>query len=174
MLVAACFDNPLRRRGFLAFHSQRKSDRLVIPQSNKGLLMDVGLIIASVKNAVSALSAVQSNEVLRERIAFIGEQIDILQKTHAATEKKLAEAEAKNIELTKQIEAYRAKEQFILHRTAAFRKEPSGGYARAVYCPNCFKAVGADFSDSTFHCASCGWVSEFERRELDDVMSSLT
>ncbi|MEF3090498.1 hypothetical protein [Raoultella scottii] len=135
--------------------------------------MDFGLLITSLKSGLGTLSAVQSNEVLRERIAFIGEQIDVLQKAHTATEQKLSEAEAKNVELTKQIEAYRAKEQFVLHRTAAFRKDSSGGYARAVYCPNCFKAVGADFSDSTFHCASCGWVSEFERRDLDGVMNSL-
>lgn len=135
--------------------------------------MDVGLIIASLKNGLGALSTIQSNEVLRERIAFIGEQIDVLQKTHAATEQKLAEAIAKNVELTKQIEAYRAQEQFVLHRTAAFRKDTSGGYARAVYFPNCFKAVGADFSDSTFHCATCGWCSEFEKRDLDSVMKTL-
>lgn len=135
--------------------------------------MDVGLIIASLKNGLGALSTIQSNEVLRERIAFIGEQIDVLQKTHAATEQKLAEAIAKNVELTKQIETYRAQEQFVLHRTAAFRKDSSGGYARAVYCPNCFKAVGADFSDSTFHCATCGWCSEFEKRDLDSVMKTL-
>ncbi|HBM7610116.1 TPA: hypothetical protein ACW720_003517 [Enterobacter asburiae] len=135
--------------------------------------MDVGLIIASLKNGLGALSTIQSNEVLRERIAFIGEQIDVLQKTHAATEQKLAEAIAKNVELTKQIEAYRAQEQFVLHRTAAFRKDTSCGYARAVYCPNCFKAVGADFSDSTFHCATCGWCSEFEKRDLDSVMKTL-
>ncbi|MDD9221536.1 hypothetical protein [Enterobacter kobei] len=135
--------------------------------------MDVGLIIASLKKGLGALSTIQSNEVLRERIAFIGEQIDVLQKTHAATEQKLAEAIAKNVELTKQIETYRAQEQFVLHRTAAFRKDSSGGYARAVYCPNCFKAVGADFSDSTFHCATCGWCSEFEKRDLDSVMKTL-
>lgn len=84
--------------------------------------MDIGLLITSLKSGLGALSAVQSNEVLRERIAFIGEQIDVLQKAHAAAEQKLAEAEAKNIELTKQIEAYRAKEQFVEHMGAAFRK----------------------------------------------------
>ena len=56
--------------------------------------MDVGLLIASLKNGIGALSAVQSNEVLRERIAFIGEQIDVLQKAHAATIEELAEAKA--------------------------------------------------------------------------------
>ncbi|HGJ3201356.1 TPA: hypothetical protein ACJW38_002172 [Salmonella enterica subsp. enterica serovar Thompson] len=86
--------------------------------------MDIGLLITSLKSGLGALSAVQSNEVLRERIAFIGEQIDVLQKAHAAAEQKLAEAEAKNIELTKQIEAYRAKEQFVEHMGAAFRKTP--------------------------------------------------
>lgn len=135
--------------------------------------MDIGLIITSLKNGISALSTIQSNEVLRERIIFIGEQIDILQKAHTATEKKLAEAEAKNVELTKQIEAYRAKEQFVFHEGAAFRKEASGGYTRAVYCPNCLKAVGSSFDDFPFHCASCGWQSLFERRDLSKVMETI-
>ncbi|EBH3052654.1 hypothetical protein AA800_21200 [Salmonella enterica subsp. enterica serovar Paratyphi B] len=135
--------------------------------------MDIGLLITSLKSGLGALSAVQSNEVLRERIAFIGEQIDVLQKAHAATEQKLAEAEAKNIELTKQIEAYRAKEQFVEHMGAAFRKNPSGGYVNAVYCPNCHKQVGSGFDDFPYHCGSCGWTSRFEARETERIMKSL-
>lgn len=51
--------------------------------------MDVGLIIASLKNGLGALSTIQSNEVLRERIAFIGEQIDVLQKTQLPPSRNL-------------------------------------------------------------------------------------
>ncbi|MEX7613952.1 hypothetical protein AB6V61_21385, partial [Klebsiella pneumoniae] len=83
--------------------------------------MDIGLLITSLKSGIGALSAVQSNEVLRERIAFIGEQIDVLQKAHAATVQELAEAKAKNVELEKEISAYRAKDQFVEHMGAAFR-----------------------------------------------------
>ncbi len=86
--------------------------------------MDIGLLITSLKSGIGALSAVQSNEVLRERIAFIGEQIDVLQKAHAATVQELAEAKAKNVELEKEISAYRAKDQFVEHMGAAFRKIP--------------------------------------------------
>ena len=125
--------------------------------------MDVGLLIASLKNGIGALSAVQSNEVLRERIAFIGEQIDVLQKAHAATIAELAEA----------IAAYRAKDEFVEHMGAAFRKNPAGGYISAVYCPNCLKQVGSGFDDFPYHCGSCGWTSRFEGREIDSVMKTL-
>lgn len=135
--------------------------------------MDIGLLITSLKSGLGALSAVQSNEVLRERIAFIGEQIDVLQKTHAATVEELAQAKAKCVELTNEVERYRAQEQFVQHMGAAFRKDTSGGYARAVYCPNCFKAVGSLFDDFTYHCESCGWSSSFLGRDLDSVMKSL-
>lgn len=135
--------------------------------------MDINLFIASIKNAVGALSAVQSNEVLRERIAFIGEQIDVLEKSHAATVKELADAKAKNIELEKEIAAYKAKIEFVEHMGAAFRKNSSGGYISAVYCPNCLKQVGSGFDDFPFHCGSCGWTSRFEGREIDSVMSTL-
>ncbi|EMZ3833358.1 hypothetical protein ABDJ74_004692 [Salmonella enterica] len=135
--------------------------------------MDINLFIASIKNALGALSAVQSNEVLRERIAFIGEQIDVLEKSHATTVKELAEAKAKNIELEKEIAAYRAKNEFVEQMGAAFRKNSSGGYISAVYCPNCLKQVGSGFDDFPFHCSSCGWTSRFEGREIDRVMSTL-
>lgn len=105
--------------------------------------MDIGLLITSLKSGLGALSAVQSNEVLRERIAFIGEQIDVLQKAHAAAEQKLAEAEAKNIELTKQIEAYRAKEQFVEHMGAAFRKNPLVATSTRFIVPTVINKSGA-------------------------------
>lgn len=97
--------------------------------------MDVGLLIASLKNGIGALSAVQSNEVLRERIAFIGEQIDVLQKAHAATIAELAEAKAKNVELEKEIAAYRAKDEFVEHMGAAFRKIPRVGISARFIAP---------------------------------------
>lgn len=135
--------------------------------------MDFGLVITSIQSAIDSVSAVQSNAVLRERLAFIYEQMDVLQKAHAATEKELAEANIKIAELSKEVAANRAKDEFVFHRTAAFRKEPSGGYVRAVYCPNCFKQVGSDFGDMPYHCASCGWLAEFGGRELGRVMESL-
>lgn len=97
--------------------------------------MDVGLLIASLKNGIGALSAVQSNEVLRERIAFIGEQIDVLQKAHAATIEELAEAKAKCVELTKEVAAYRAKDEFVEHMGAAFRKIPRVGISARFIVP---------------------------------------
>lgn len=135
--------------------------------------MDIGLFITSIKSAIGALSTVQSNEVLRERIAFIYEQIEVVQKANEAAVKELAEAKAKNIELEKEIAAYRAKDEFVQHRGAAFRKNPSGGYIDAVYCPNCLKQVGSGFDDFPFHCGSCGWTSSFEGREKDSVIKSL-
>ncbi|MEY0513146.1 hypothetical protein AB7315_07035 [Providencia manganoxydans] len=135
--------------------------------------MDVGLFISSVKNAIGALSTVQTNEVLRERIAFIYEQIEVIQKANEATEKELTELKIKNSELEKEIASYREKEQFIQHMGASFRKDTSGSYIRAVYCPNCLKAVGSGFPDFPYHCGSCGWSSEFEGRDLDSVMKTL-
>ncbi|EMO8816830.1 MULTISPECIES: hypothetical protein [Klebsiella] len=135
--------------------------------------MDIGLLITSLKSGIGALSAVQSNEVLRERIAFIGEQIDVLQKAHAATVQELAETKAKNVELEKEIAAYLAKDEFVEHMGAAFRKNPSGGYISAVYCPNCLKQVGSGFNNFPYQCKSCGWISGFKAKEIKRVMNSL-
>ncbi|MCO7020926.1 MULTISPECIES: hypothetical protein [Vibrio] len=135
--------------------------------------MNIGLLINSIKSSIGAISSIQTSDVLRERIVFIQEQMEVIQKASEATEKELAELKVKNRELTEQIESYRAKEQFIQHSGAAFRKNPAGGYVEGVYCPNCLKAVGSGFPDFPFHCESCGWSSKFEGRQLDEVMKTL-
>lgn len=135
--------------------------------------MDIGLFITSIKSAIGALSTVQSNEVLRERITFIYEQIEVIEKANEAAVKELAEVKAKNVELEKEIATYRAKDKFVQHMGAAFRKNPSGDYISAVYCPNCLKQVGSGFSDFPFRCSVCGWVSDFTGDALSHVMGSL-
>ncbi|ARF49680.1 hypothetical protein [Pantoea stewartii] len=135
--------------------------------------MDVNLFISSVKSAVGALSTIQTNEVLRERIAFIYEQIEVIQKASESAQKELAQLKAKNIELEKEIAAYRAKDEFVQHMGAAFRKNTSGEYVKAVYCPNCLKQVGSGDIDFPFHCGTCNWYSEFDGGSLSFIMESL-
>lgn len=135
--------------------------------------MDISLFITSIRSAVGALSTVQTNEVLRERIAFIYEQIEVIQKASESAQKELTELKVKNIELEKEIAAYRAKDEFIQHMGAAFRKDASGKYIKAVYCPNCLKQVGSGDIDFPFHCNTCGWYSEFAGGSLDFIMQSL-
>ncbi|HGJ5883248.1 hypothetical protein [Arsenophonus sp.] len=135
--------------------------------------MDINLFIGTVKNAIGALSSVQSNQVLRERIVFIYEQLEVIRKSNEATVKELTEAKAKIIELEKQIASYRAKDEFVQHMGASFRKNASGEYVAAVYCPNCLKQVGSGFPDFPFQCSPCGWYSSFNGGDLQHVMSSL-
>ena len=135
--------------------------------------MDINLFIGTIKNAITALSSVQSNEVLRERITFIYEQLEVIRKANEATVKELSEAKAKIIELEKQIASYREKDEFVEHMGASFRKNPSGGYITSVYCPNCLKQVGSGFPHFPFQCRTCGWLSSFKGRELKHIMNSL-
>lgn len=135
--------------------------------------MDIGLIISSLKNGLGALSSVQSNEVLRERIAFIGEQIDALQKAHATTAQELTEEKAKNLELENELAAYREKDQFVEYMGAAFKKNQSGGYVSAVYCPNCHKQVGSGFDDFPYRCKPCGWTSRFNGGDFYTIFENI-
>lgn len=135
--------------------------------------MDVKSFFSPVRKAIDTLSSIKTNEVLRERLVFINEQIDVLQKAHESAIKEIAELKIKNAEFEKEIAANRVKDEFIFHHTAAFRKIPSGGYARSAYCPNCFKAVGSFFSDMPFHCDTCGWSSDFLGRDLNKVIDSI-
>ncbi|ELB6473047.1 hypothetical protein RH437_004469 [Salmonella enterica] len=135
--------------------------------------MDISMFFTSVKDAISAITAIQSNDVLRERITFINEQLEVIQKANEATEKELTEVKEKNIKLGKEIAAYREKEEFIQHRGAAFRKNPAGGYISAVYCPNCFVQVGPGSSGLLFFCKKCGWLSVFKGSDFRHVIESL-
>ncbi|EHR8985922.1 hypothetical protein K5Z09_004834 [Escherichia coli] len=130
-------------------------------------------IFGHVKSAILGLSAIQSNAVLRERITFIGEQMDVMREAHARTEKELAEAKAKIVDLEKQVAANSAKEEFVEHMGAAFRKDASGSYSREVYCPKCLVRISAPFPVFAFHCTKCGWDTEFTGKDLSHVMSSL-
>lgn len=89
--------------------------------------MDFGLVITSIQSAIDSVSAVQSNAVLRERLAFIYEQMDVLQKAHAATEKELAEANIKIAELSKEVAANRARMSLSFTALRPFEKNPLVG-----------------------------------------------
>lgn len=135
--------------------------------------MDLTLIISSLKTGLGALSSIQSNDVLRERLILINEQIKVIQEAHESSQKELAELKAKNLELEKEVASYREKDNFVQHFGAAFRKDASGHYIRAVYCPNCIKQVGAGSLEFPYHCSSCGWYSDFNVSALHHIMSSL-
>ncbi|HGJ5882365.1 MAG TPA: hypothetical protein ACHBY7_03430, partial [Arsenophonus sp.] len=65
----------------------------------------------------------------------------------------LTEAKAKIIELEKQIASYRAKDEFVQHMGASFRKNASGEYVAAVYCPTVLNRLGLDFLIFRFNVA---------------------
>ncbi|UMR99603.1 hypothetical protein [Escherichia coli] len=135
--------------------------------------MEFNSILDAVKSALFSLSSLQSNAVLRERIIFIGEQMDVMREAHARTKNELAEAMAKIVDLEKQIAANSAKKEFVEYMGAAFRKDASGCYAREVYCPNCLIRISAPFPVFAFHCNRCGWGTEFKGNELSHIMNSL-
>lgn len=134
--------------------------------------MDISAIYASAKATLDILSGIESNAVLSERIALLKDQIEILRYTQEATQKELSDYKTKCAELENEIARYRAAEQFVFMRGAAFKKT-STGYAENVFCPQCFHIASPSFERFPFECKNCGWRSSFKKAEFGRIFESL-
>ena len=113
-----------------------------------------------------------SASILRERLEFLGEQAQAL-------EKKVAELEAENAKLKKCVSHLESElatktwtEEFVEHRGALFKRKPGGGYHLAVYCPTCKKSCSSNHT-LPYDC-SCGWSADFAGWQLQSVINELS
>lgn len=134
--------------------------------------MDISAIFTSAKATLDLLSGIESNSVLSERVALLKDQLDILRYTQETTQKELTDYKAKCAKLEQEIARYRAAEQFVFARGAAFKKTATG-YAESVYCPSCFHIATPSFDRFPFECKKCGWRSAFSKAEFRIIFKNL-
>ncbi|HED4451452.1 TPA: hypothetical protein R4335_001927 [Pasteurella multocida] len=134
--------------------------------------MDISAIFTSAKTTLDLLSGIETNSILSERISLLKDQIEILRNTCEATQKELTETKAKCAELEKEISRYRAAEDFVFARGAAFKKTATG-YTESVFCPQCFHIASPSFERFPFECKNCGWRSSFKKTEFKRILASL-
>ncbi|WP_324681572.1 hypothetical protein [Bibersteinia trehalosi] len=134
--------------------------------------MDITAIYASAKSTLDILSGMGTNDILRERITLLREQLDVLRYAQETAEKELTQLKEKCRLQEEELSRYRTAEQFIFEHGAAFKKT-SCGYIATPYCPNCLIAVGAEKLLFPFKCCRCGWCSSFKGKHLQDILNSL-
>jgi len=113
------------------------------------------------------------NDVLRERLLLLKEQVEAMEHRILALDKENAELAEKVRELSQKYEAQLVPEAFTEHEGALFKRKPDGTWIHAVYCPSCKRSTGALAKNVAFQCSPCHWRSSFISRDLDEVMSRL-
>lgn len=135
--------------------------------------MDFSTILTKAKIGIDTVTKGMTADVLRERIAFLGEQLEILRIAHESTEKELASIKSENKKLTDEVASYRTGNEFVYYNSAAFKKNASGSYGDCVYCPTCLKITGSGFHDFPYQCSACGWMSSFNQEDLQFVLDNI-
>ena len=134
---------------------------------------DLAAIFVGIKTSLGALTESQSASVLRERILLIQDQMKLVEKVAAQSEEKSTDLEIQVKKLEEELAAYRIAEQFTEHEGALFKRKPTGGYVRAVYCPRCKTSTGSVDATMPFYCGACKWSSGFMSGGLDRVIAGI-
>jgi hypothetical protein len=130
------------------------------------LLITLGGLITSLGNT-------QNVSVVKERLAFaqdklqqVNELVMQLQEENSRLRQQLNDAEQK---LSTQVKS----DEYTEYEGAFFKMKPSGGYHRAVYCPNCHVSTAPFPPGAEYNCMKCGWMSAFQENELPKIISDL-
>ena len=115
-----------------------------------------------------------SAEIMGQRLVLIREQADALEKRNAALEQQLADCKKRISTLESELAAKTALQEFVEHRGALFKRNPSGGFHKAVYCPLCRLPMGNAHPRVPFNCARCHIQTAFTVSELDSIIGEIT
>ena len=121
----------------------------------------------------SILSQIPTSGVLRERVMYLKDQIEVM-------DKQLKDLEQENASLRSRIAEFNDSEavkalsgDFVEHRGALFKRKSGGGYEHAVYCPDCRRSTFSMEKFLPYFCDKCQWGTDFTGKELDDVLKEL-
>jgi regulator of replication initiation timing len=114
-----------------------------------------------------------TNSVLRERAAFLKEQVEAMEKRASELEQENRDLRRKLGELESEQASRLMTKEFVEHRGALFKHKPEGGYHRAVFCPTCKRSTSSLQNMLPYHCAPCEWSADFTGHDLDQVMKEL-
>jgi hypothetical protein len=105
-------------------------------------------------------------DLLRDQAQALENQVADLQRENAALEDRVAELEA-------QVASAVAREEFVEHHGAFFKRKPGGGYHEAVFCPSCHGPMSSLQGMLPYVCQRCSTVLDFTSRDLEGIMRCL-
>lgn len=119
------------------------------------------------------LADIPTNAVLRERIVFIREQAEALEKQIAQCEQENTGLKKRVAQLENALAAVAKADEFVECRGALFKRKPTGGYDLAVYCPSCRGPMISIRGITPFVCTKDSTSVNFTGNSLSAVMREL-
>lgn len=132
-------------------------------------------LLATLGNLIAALGNVGAAGVLRERIALINTQFELLKERVIELEKERAQLVTRTTEQEQQLARYHLLTEYVEEAGALFRRRETGGYCETPYCPVCHSAMTSFQKTFNYECGNpdCGRLANFTGRTLLATMAKL-
>lgn len=105
--------------------------------------------------------------ILNERLILVKEMLAKVEKEKLDLEEKLSNAQQEIFELRKQIPGV----DFVEYMGVKFKRKPSGGYEKSVYCLDCEVGMGStDSGRMPFICGKCQALTTFHACDLEKIL----
>jgi hypothetical protein len=125
------------------------------------------------ENIQTLINEFGSSSILRERLSLLKDQIVKLEKQNKELKDALSDIQIENTKLRKQISEQSNSEQFVECRGGLFKRKPSGGFHKAVYCPKCKSPMSSLQGEIPYSCNRCYINLDFAGDQLAKVMKEL-
>ncbi|MEJ1396383.1 MAG: hypothetical protein RPU52_02480 [Candidatus Sedimenticola sp. (ex Thyasira tokunagai)] len=132
-------------------------------------------LISTLGSLVASLGNVQSADVLRERVALISDQLELLKQRVIDLEEENTGFMKENDKLKQEIARQLVSEEYVEHRGALFKRKPSGGYAETPVCPVCRRSMWCFQKSLPYECSddACRHPADFTGRDLPGILAAL-
>jgi hypothetical protein len=117
----------------------------------------------------TVLGDLAAGRISAERIAFLKDRLDAMDREKAELKQEAAELRAENAELDQKLRAQAkapSQDEFVEASGALFKRKPGGGYHEVVYCPRCRASVRFEPGFEAYLCATCDWGADFKHAGL--------
>jgi len=120
------------------------------------------------------LGEIPTSAVLRERLAFVKEQVQAMEKTIETLQEENSNLKKQVSQLQTELSSKAKADEFVEQDGALFKRNGTKGYHRAVFCIKC-KGPMTSLPHTPFICTAsgCGTSVGFTSADLDRIIKSL-
>ena len=115
--------------------------------------------------------------ILKQHLDLIKEMLSKIEKEKFDLDKELATVKEENKHLKEEIERLKAqipKKEFVKFEGAKFKRKPSGGFEKTVYCPICECGMSSPHDGRMpFICAQGHASTTFHKNQLPKILQEL-
>ena len=132
-------------------------------------------LLITLGSLIGALGNTQSATTLRDHIALVNTQLQLLKEHVENLEQENARLVERCAELDQQLIRQQSSTEFVEKRGALFKRNAGGAYSEIPCCPVCQKSMWCFQDAFPYECSdkSCGHISDLKGGELNSVIASL-